>query len=197
MPCVCSSLCYGWITVDVECLQGKGNGGNITCHWRYRVKHRYTATHFQTRPDIAVSVQAQRSGRFPPEKETKYQILQRNGWAPGSVWTGVEKRKLTKSTGDLTPKPSFHNKSLSRKQETFYPVIHTHTHIRLQLWVWYHDIKRVWEVSFAQKYFLNVIFYIHFFPSKNSNLLHMKQVFLQCFPQQLQTSREYYWKSFK
>ena len=56
MACVGSSLCYGWTKVEVECFQGKGKGRNITCHWRYRLKYRYTATHFETRPDIGVSV---------------------------------------------------------------------------------------------------------------------------------------------
>jgi hypothetical protein len=38
----------------------------------------------------------------------------------------VEKRKPPTSTGVLTPKASFHNESLSRKQESFYPVGYTH-----------------------------------------------------------------------
>jgi len=31
-------------------------------------------------------------GRFDPKDEIMYPVLQMDGWAPGSAWTGVEKR---------------------------------------------------------------------------------------------------------
>jgi hypothetical protein len=63
---------------------------------------------------------------FAPTNETNYPILQEDEWAPGSVWTGVEKRKPFTHTGVLTPKLPFCSESLTRKQESFYPVGYTH-----------------------------------------------------------------------
>jgi len=56
---VCSSLCYGWTKVDVECLQGTGKVRTITWLWRHRVKCRYRATHYQFRPHFGVRIQNQ------------------------------------------------------------------------------------------------------------------------------------------
>ena len=126
MVCVCSSLCYGWTKFDVECLQGKGNGRNIICYWRYRVKYWYTTTHFHPRPYFGVGVQHKVPTILPPEKETRYQILQNDGWAKGAVLMGVGKRILLTPTGVLTPNHPFRSQSLSRKQESFCPVVHTH-----------------------------------------------------------------------
>ena len=58
-------------------------------------------------------------------------MLQRDVWAPGSVSTGVAKRKFLTPKGVLTSKSSFLSESLSRKQEYFYPVGYTHMHIKL------------------------------------------------------------------
>ena len=66
VACVCSSLCYGWTKVDVECLQGKGKFRNITCLWRYGAKCRYRATHFQCRPHFGVRVQHQELAVLQP-----------------------------------------------------------------------------------------------------------------------------------
>ena len=67
-----------------------------------------------------------RTGRFAPANETRYPVLQKAGWAPSSVWTGVEKRKPLTHTGVLTPERPFRSKSLSRKQESFCPLGYTH-----------------------------------------------------------------------
>jgi len=67
-----------------------------------------------------------RTGCFDPENETKNPIIQMDGWAPGSVWTGIEKRKSVTPTAILTPKRPFRGETLTRKQETFYPVEYTH-----------------------------------------------------------------------
>jgi hypothetical protein len=184
MACVCSSLCYGCTKVDAQCLQGKVR--NITCHWGTEWSKGIELIIFNVGP-ILEWIFNTRTGRFVPENETKYPILQTDGWAPGSVWTGVEKRKPVTNTGVLTPKLPFRSESLTRKQETF--TLYD-THISPQHWGWYQYNSRVWEGSFVQKCSLYFILCIQAsYSSKNSNLLHLKHVFLQCFQQPLQTSR--------
>jgi len=83
------------------------------------MKYWYTATHFQPRPYFGVGVQQQDPAVLPPQKETRYEILQKGGWAPGMVLTDVKKRKPLKPTGFLTPNHPFCSESLSWKQEFF------------------------------------------------------------------------------
>ena len=127
VACVCSSLWYGWTKVDAQCLQGKAKVRDITCHWRYRVKYRYRATHFQYRTyeNFRVSVQHQ-NRPFSHKNVTKYPILKTDGWSSVSFRTGVQKRKRLTTTGVLTPKRPFRSESLTRKQKSFYPVWYTH-----------------------------------------------------------------------
>jgi len=125
-------MCSERTKVDVECLPRKGKGRNITCHWKYRVKYAYRATHFQTRPYFGVGVQHQDPVGLPSrKKERRYPVLQRDVCAPGSFWTGVAKRKRLTPKGILTPKCPFRSESLSRKQEPFYPVGYTHRPTKL------------------------------------------------------------------
>ena len=68
------------------------------------MKYMYRATHFQPRPYFGAGVQHQDPAVLTPRKKQIYPILQRDGWAPGLVWTGVEKRKPLTPTGVVTPK---------------------------------------------------------------------------------------------
>jgi hypothetical protein len=101
------------------------------------MKYRYTATHFQPRPYFGVGVQHQGPVVLHPEKKTRYEILQKDRWAPSVDLTGIEKRKPLTSTGVLTPNNPFRSQSLSWKLELF---TLQDKRIGRKLWVRYHEI---------------------------------------------------------
>jgi len=74
-----------------------------------------------------------RPNRLLLEKGTRYPVLQTDGWPPGSIWTGVEKRTSLRATEFLTPKDSFRSESITRKQESFYLVGYSHRPTKLDV----------------------------------------------------------------